>query len=53
MDLAMAAARESAADLVIANDPDADRCAVGVPDRRRRLPDAARGRRGRAARPCT
>jgi phosphomannomutase len=31
MDLAMAAARESAADLVIANDPDADRCAVGVP----------------------
>ena len=31
MDLAMAAARESAADLVIANDPDADRCAIGVP----------------------
>jgi phosphomannomutase len=31
MDLAMAAARESAADLIIANDPDADRCAVGVP----------------------
>jgi phosphomannomutase len=31
MDLAFAAARESAADLVIANDPDADRCAVGVP----------------------
>ena len=31
MDLALAAARESAADLVIANDPDADRCAVAVP----------------------
>ncbi|HSF27063.1 MAG TPA: phospho-sugar mutase [Actinomycetes bacterium] len=32
LDLAFAAARESAADLVIANDPDADRCAVAVPD---------------------
>ncbi|GHF15153.1 phospho-sugar mutase [Pseudolysinimonas yzui] len=32
MDLAFAAARESGADLVIANDPDADRVAVGVPD---------------------
>lgn len=32
MDLAFALARESAADLVIANDPDADRVAVGVPD---------------------
>ncbi len=31
MDLALAAARESAADLILANDPDADRCAVGVP----------------------
>jgi phosphomannomutase len=38
MDLAFAAARESAADLVIANDPDADRVAVGVPD-----PDAEGG----------
>jgi phosphomannomutase len=31
MDLALAAARESDCDLVIAHDPDADRCAVGVP----------------------
>ncbi len=31
MDLAMALAAERAADLVVANDPDADRCAVGVP----------------------
>lgn len=31
MDLAIALARRSAADLVIANDPDADRCAVAVP----------------------
>ena len=41
----------AAADLVIANDPDADRCAVAVPDpRRRRLADAARRRGRRAAR---
>ena len=33
MDLAFALARESGADLVIANDPDADRVAVGIPDR--------------------
>jgi phosphomannomutase len=32
MDLAFAAARASNADLVLANDPDADRIAVGVPD---------------------
>ncbi|MGW2977675.1 phospho-sugar mutase [Streptomyces humidus] len=31
MDLAFAAARACAPDLVIANDPDADRCAVAVP----------------------
>jgi phosphomannomutase len=34
LDLAFAAARERGADLVIANDPDADRCAVAVPDPR-------------------
>jgi phosphomannomutase len=33
LDLALALARERDADLVIANDPDADRCAVAVPDR--------------------
>ncbi len=32
MDLAMALAVEKRADLVVANDPDADRCAVAVPD---------------------
>ncbi|MFI5818305.1 phospho-sugar mutase [Streptomyces rishiriensis] len=31
MDLAFAAARANAPDLIIANDPDADRCAVAVP----------------------
>jgi phosphomannomutase len=38
MDLAFATARDARPDLVIANDPDADRCAVGVPD-----PDAPGG----------
>jgi phosphomannomutase len=32
MDLVIALARENGADLAIANDPDADRCAVAVPD---------------------
>src|SRR5689334_19960882 len=31
MDLAMALAEEVGADIVVANDPDADRCAVGLP----------------------
>ena len=31
MDLALATARRTEADLVIANDPDADRCAVAIP----------------------
>lgn len=34
MDLAFATARRTRPDLVIANDPDADRCAVAVPDDR-------------------
>ncbi|MFD3456414.1 phospho-sugar mutase [Streptomyces sp. NPDC058691] len=33
MDLSFAAAREFGPDIIIANDPDADRCAVAVPDR--------------------
>jgi phosphomannomutase len=32
IDAALAAARERGADVVVANDPDADRCAVAVPD---------------------
>ncbi|MGW1028897.1 phospho-sugar mutase [Streptomyces sp. NPDC002577] len=33
MDLSFATAREARPDIVIANDPDADRCAVAVPER--------------------
>ena len=32
IDLALALARSTAADVVLANDPDADRCAVAIPD---------------------
>ncbi|WP_432558477.1 phospho-sugar mutase [Granulicoccus sp. GXG6511] len=32
LDLAMALAQERGADLIVANDPDADRCAVAIPD---------------------
>ncbi|HET8614186.1 MAG TPA: phospho-sugar mutase [Actinomycetales bacterium] len=32
IDAALAVARERGADLVVANDPDADRCAVAIPD---------------------
>ena len=51
MDLAMALAEEVDADIVVANDPDADRCAVAVPGPAR-LADAARRRGRRAARPA-
>ncbi len=34
IDLALALARSTSADLVLANDPDADRCAVAIPDPR-------------------
>jgi phosphomannomutase len=45
MDLALASARARGAQLVIANDPDADRCAVAVPD-----PKAVGGRGWRTLR---
>jgi len=45
MDLAVASARSRGAQLVIANDPDADRCAVAVPD-----PKASGGRGWRTLR---
>jgi phosphomannomutase len=32
IDLALALARQTSADIVLANDPDADRCAVAIPD---------------------
>ena len=34
IDLALALARTTSADIVLANDPDADRCAVAIPDSR-------------------
>jgi phosphomannomutase len=52
MDLACALAEQSGADLIIANDPDADRCAVGVPAPAQvpGVAHAARRRGGRAHR---
>ncbi len=51
MDLAFAKARETGPDLIIANDPDADRCAGGRQGRAD-WPHAARRRGRRAARPA-
>ena len=43
MDLALAEARKHGADIIIANDPDADRCSAGIPipEGRRRTGEAA------------
>ncbi len=46
MDLAFGAARALEPDLVLANDPDADRCAVAVPDGTPENPDGWRMLRG-------
>ena len=46
LDLALAEARARGADIVIANDPDADRCSAGI-----RTPDAGPHRSGEAAVP--
>ena len=53
IDLALAPRQAEDVDIVLANDPDADRCAVAVPTRRRGLADAARRRGGRPARRST
>ncbi len=51
IDAALDLAREVRPDLVVANDPDADRCAIAVPDPASRwLADAAWRRGGRVAR---
>ena len=52
IDAALAVAREVRPDIVIANDPDADRCAAAVLDADA-LADAARRRAGGAARGAT
>ena len=50
MDLVIGLAQQLEADIAIANDPDADRCAVAVPVPGKAMADAARGRGRRAAR---
>ncbi|WP_233493960.1 phospho-sugar mutase [Desertihabitans brevis] len=46
IDLALAAAHQEGAELVVANDPDADRCAVAVPDAGGEAPGGWRMLRG-------